>query len=45
LKNKDIDRLIRLCIKGWITYEELIKRLDEIEKKDNPELPEPPRVY
>lgn len=45
MKNKDIDRLIRLCIKGWITYEELIKHLDELEKKDKPKLPEPPRVY
>lgn len=45
MKNKDIDRLIRLCIKGWITYDELIKRLDELEKKDKPDMPEPPTVY
>lgn len=39
------DILIRLCIKGWITKEELIKRLDELEKPDKPEMKEPPVIY
>lgn len=45
MKNKDVDRLIHLCIKGWITKEELIKRLDELEKPDKKDMPEPPKIY
>lgn len=46
MKNKDIEtRLIEMYIREWITKEELIKRLDELEKKDKPDMPEPPRVY
>ena len=42
MKNKDIDRLIELYLKGWITYEELIIYKDRLEKK---EMPEPPTVH
>ena len=44
--NKDIERrLIEMYIRGWITKEELIKRLDELEKPDKPSLPELPKIY
>lgn len=43
MKNKDIEtRLIEMYIKGWITKEELDKKLDELSKKD---MPEPPTIY
>lgn len=42
MKNKDIDTLIRLCIRGWITYEELIELIDKLEKEN---LKEPPTIY
>ncbi len=43
MKNKDIEaRLIELYIKGWITKEELVGKLEELDRK---EMPEPPTVY
>lgn len=42
MKNKDIERLIELYLKGWITYEELITYKDRLEK---PEKKEPPVIY
>ena len=32
-------------MKGWITYEELMSKLEELDKKDKPDMPEPPPVY
>ena len=46
MKNKDIEtRLIELYIRGWITKEELNKKLEALEKKDKPDMPKPPTVY
>jgi len=46
LKNKDIEtRLIEMYIRGWITKEELDRKLEAIDKKDKPDMPEPPTVY
>lgn len=43
MKNKDIEtRLIEMYIKGWITKEELDRKLEQLDKKD---MPEPPTVY
>ena len=44
--NKDIEqRLLDLYIKGWITKEELMSKLEALDKKDKPDIPEPPTVY
>ena len=40
--NKDIERLIELYLKGWITYEELIAYKERLEKGN---LKEPPVLY
>ena len=46
MKSKDIEtRLIELYIRGWITKEELDRKLEQLDKKDKPDMPEPPRVY
>lgn len=46
MKNKDIEtRLIELYIRGWITKEELDRKLKQLDKKDKPDMPKPPRVY
>lgn len=44
--NKDIEqRLIEMYIKGWITKEELDKQLEKLDKKDKPDMKEPPIIY
>lgn len=44
--NKDIEaRLLEMCIKGWITKEELDSKLEALDKKDKPDMPEPPVIY
>ena len=46
MKNKDIEtKLKELYIKGWITKEELMNKLEALDKKDKPDMPEPPTVY
>ena len=45
MNNKDIDRLIQAYIKGYISYEKLISLIDELEKKDKPNIVEPPIIY
>ena len=46
MKNKDIEaRLIEMYIKEWITKEELMSKLEALDKKDKPDMPEPPTVY
>lgn len=44
--NKDIEqRLIEMYIKEYITKEELMRKLEALDKKDKPDMPEPPTVY
>lgn len=46
MKNKDIEaRLLEMYIRGWITKEELMSKLEAIDKKDKPDVPEPPTIY
>lgn len=46
MKNKDIEaRLIKMYINGWITKEELDRKLDKLDKKDKPVIKEPPTIY
>lgn len=46
MKNKDIEtRLIEMYIREWITKEELMSKLEALDKKDKPDMPKPPRVY
>lgn len=45
MKNKDIERLIEMYAKDLITYEELMEYINRLEKKDKPDLPEPPIIY
>lgn len=46
MKNKDIEtRLIEMYIRGWITKEELDSKLEQLDKKDTPDMPEPPTIY
>lgn len=43
--NRDIERLIELYLKGWITYEELIAYKERLEKSEKKDFPEPPTIY